>query len=157
MATLDNERGFTLVELMVTIAVLAIVTSIAIPSFSSIILNNRIAGTTQNIQSTLALTRSEAVKRNKPVRICRANSDLDDCAANGVNWGSGWLVKVDDEILKIGNPSSGIEVTGPGGTVEFLGSGMARATYEFDIKGKDQTRKLCITRSGTVKEAASCS
>lgn len=157
MPKLQNQKGFTLVELMVTIAVLAIVTSIAIPAFNSTILNNRVSGTTQNIQATLAMARSEAVKRNKSVMVCRANSNQDACASNGTNWSSGWLVISDGEVLRVGTPSASIDVTGPNTAVEFRGSGMARITYEFDIQGNNQTRKLCIARSGAVKEASSCS
>jgi type IV fimbrial biogenesis protein FimT len=76
--------GFTLVELMVTIAVLAILLSIGIPSFSRMMASSRMATQTNEIVAGLNLARSEAVRRGHPVSI-RA------IAANG-SYAGGWLI-----------------------------------------------------------------
>lgn len=69
-----NLRGFTLIELMVVIAVLAIISSIAAPSFKSFIANTQIRTTAESIRNGLQLARIEAVKRNQKVSFT-LNSD----------------------------------------------------------------------------------
>lgn len=62
--SLRRQNGFTLVELMVTVAVLAILSTIAYPSFQSTIRSNRVATTTNELIASLALARSEAIKKH---------------------------------------------------------------------------------------------
>ena len=67
-------RAFTLIELMVTIAIFVIVVSFAIPSFTSMIQNNYSLSISHDLISSLKFARSEAIKRNSPVSLC-ATSD----------------------------------------------------------------------------------
>ena len=144
--------GFTLIELMVTIAVLAIVISIAIPSFSTVLLNNRVSTTAHAVQSSIQVARSEAVKRKKTVTLCRANSALDECE-DGIDWNSGWLLVLGSEVLRVWQPSSGLTVTGPEKGIDFLGNGMIRAPGKVSVKGQGRTDGAAVdfTRGGSVK------
>jgi prepilin-type N-terminal cleavage/methylation domain-containing protein len=63
-------RGFTLVELMVAIMVLAILLGLAVPSFRDASLGSRLAGYANDMVASSQLARSEAVKRNRLVVIC---------------------------------------------------------------------------------------
>lgn len=65
-------RGFTLVELMVTLALVAIIMGLAVPAFTALIERTRITSAAMDIRTALALARSEAVKRSVPVRLCHA-------------------------------------------------------------------------------------
>ncbi|WP_237060495.1 GspH/FimT family pseudopilin [Microbulbifer sediminum] len=85
-----NQRGFTLIELMVTIAVLAIVVSIAAPNFATMINNNRSAALGEELAGAFNFARSEAVKRGDRVSICASN-DGATCSAAGT-WDQGWIV-----------------------------------------------------------------
>lgn len=67
-------RGFTMVELMITIVIAAILTAIAIPSFRNIILSNRLTSTANDIVSAINVARMEAIKLNAPVQFCSNSS-----------------------------------------------------------------------------------
>lgn len=157
-----SNTGFSLIELMVVVAILATLVTIAAPSFSSIINNNRIDSTWRNVHDSMQFARSEAVKRNGKIEVCVANADQDACAADTTDWSSGWLVvhgrgSADFEVLKVGEPIPGIEVGGPSGTVEYLGMGAPKTSYAFTVTGRDKTKNLCVRSNGSIKEVASCS
>lgn len=118
-------RGFTLIELMVTIAVLAIVIAIAAPSFTSVIQSNRTTALHHEILGALQLARSEAVKRRSDVIVCRSE-DMEDCS-NGADWTVGWIVKdvAGDEVVKVWDSVTGMALTGPLPGLVFHSSGMA--------------------------------
>ncbi len=87
-----QQQAFTLIELMVTLAVLAIVLAVAIPSFNTQIQNNRSLALGEDFTTALSFARSEAVKRGGPVTLCASNAAQADC---GNDWDNGWLIAVD--------------------------------------------------------------
>ena len=78
-----DSRGFTLIELMVTLSVLAIVLSLAAPSFASLLASNRMSTQTNEFMVALNLARSEAVRRAQPVTLLATNAN---------NYSKGWTV-----------------------------------------------------------------
>lgn len=90
--------AFTLIELMVTLAVVAVLAAIAVPNMRSIIQNNRIMTQTNNLLSDVNLARSEAVKRAVNVVICTWNSTATptapSCNGSG-NWSTGRIIWAD--------------------------------------------------------------
>lgn len=68
-----KQRGFTMVELMVTVGVLALLTALAAPTLRGVIENGRIRSAGQSLQNGLALARGEAVRRNTRVQFVIAN------------------------------------------------------------------------------------
>lgn len=82
-----------MIELLVTIAVAAVLMSLAAPSFQALIASNRLSGKTNELVTTLNLARSEAIRKGKRVVVCRS-ADGTSCAASG-DWSSGWQAYVD--------------------------------------------------------------
>lgn len=87
--------GFTIIELMVTIAVLAIIATFAVPSFRDVIISNSVASDRDELFVTLNFARSEAIKRGRAVTVCKS-ADGSSCD-NSLSWNAGWLVFQDDD------------------------------------------------------------
>jgi len=84
--------GFTLVELMIILAMLVILTGFAAPSYNRLVASQRITGEVNRFVGTLHLGRSEAIMRNQRVVICQQQAD--SCTSNG-GWQYGWFSFVD--------------------------------------------------------------
>ena len=93
-------HGFTLIEMLVVIAISAILVAMAIPSFQGTIRSSRISGAANSFIAAIDLARSEAIRRATSVTVCRStnadtvNANCSDVAANGYagnDWASGWI------------------------------------------------------------------
>ena len=84
-------RGFTMIEMLMTIAIAAILMAIAIPSFRYITNANRIAGEMNGLLGDLQLARAEAIKDGHAVTVCQSSDGL-SCTTNWNSWQSGWIV-----------------------------------------------------------------
>lgn len=87
-----RNRGFTLIEMMVTVAILAILIAAVTPSFRGLLRDNQAATQANALVTSLMLARSEAIKRNAPVVMCRSNTGT-SCA--GSDWADGWILWAD--------------------------------------------------------------
>ncbi len=98
---MENQYGFTIIELMIAVALIAIVAAIATPSFSFMITNNRMASEVNQFVGSLHFTRSEAIKRGENVRVCTSVDGASGDASN--DWTNGWIVIVDSSstVLKV--------------------------------------------------------
>jgi type IV fimbrial biogenesis protein FimT len=82
--------GMTFMELMVVMALAAVLLTVAVPSFTAVINTSRQATLANTFLTSLHLARSEAIKRNTRVALCKS-ADGASCAANG-RWDQGWIV-----------------------------------------------------------------
>jgi len=89
-----GSAGFSLVELIITMSIAAILLTLAVPSFSTLIKDNRQVTQANDLITTLTLVRSEAIKRGTRVTACKS-ADGASCAASG-GWEQGWIAFVDD-------------------------------------------------------------
>lgn len=122
-----NVRGFTIVELMITILVLSLLAGIGVPAFQSTVMNNRMTSQINALVTSLNQARSEAIKQNRDVVVCRS-TDSSSCAGSGSSWGQGWLVFVDE------NENGSID----GGGNNCDGSGDCKLSVQSTLSGNIQ-------------------
>lgn len=122
--------GFTLVELMVTLAVLAVLLGIAVPSFQDITNRNRLTAVTNEMVGAIQLARVEAVRRNARVVFCPTNNGT---SCGGANWLRSIVLAPGGEVVReINFEGAGLIVLGSsnvaiGNQISFGASGFARA------------------------------
>ena len=154
---LNRIKGFTLIELMIAVALAAIIITMAAPSFNSAMKKNKIVAETNELIADINFARSEAVKRSMPVVLCRSASPSNaspSCSGSASNWSSGWLVfadtdgdnsyaPADDVLIRIGNQEL---VYNPDGTTATGGNVAVFAIC--DDRGKDHGRQVQISATG---------
>lgn len=163
-----NNSGFTLIEMMVTVAIVGIFASIALPSFSRLIESNRINTATNELISNLLLARSEALKRRNTVTVC-TSSDQQSCI-DSADFSQGWIVFQDcdgdnttgetvgtcvEDVVKVSDGFDSLYMTNQNvNKVSFGFSGrLAGNTSTFHI-GKDEDNKkknVVLSRIGRVR------
>lgn len=163
------ESGFSLIELMVTLAVAAILLSLALPSFTDAMTRSRIATVSNEFIAAVMYARSEALQRNSIGGIC-ASTNKTACAGE---WSDGWIVWADidrdgvlgaGEVLRIGTVSPKDSMTTPTVTaIEFGARGMptvgvtSASEPVFAIEpddcdaGEQMRRELTVTFTGQVR------
>ena len=92
---MNTSDGFSLIELLVTVSLVAVVLALGIPSYQSITTSNRMAGEMNALMGDLQVARSEAVKQGSTVTICPTSSAAAPYAcSNSGNWSGGWVIFV---------------------------------------------------------------
>lgn len=158
-------RGFTLVELMVTIAVMAILLGIAIPSFTEMTLSSKLRSYANDLVASANLARGEAIKRNAVVTLCVSTNGT-SCAASG-GWEQGWIVLSGTTVIQRQQAAaSGFKISSAAINIGFqpAGVGTTQATLvvcRATPSVGSQERVVSISATGRTSVAkttnASCS
>ena len=168
-------RGFTIPELIITLGVAAIILSTAVPGVSTTIKDNRLATRVNDVITDIHFARSEAVKRDVRVILCRSsnpNADPPSCneGSPGYTWTGGYLIFADDGqatnsvynagsdiLLRRGQAAtSGVKMStndnwnrnlefNPNGSLHEGGIGIMSIC---DDRGKEEGRQIVVSLSG---------
>lgn len=144
----DRYSGFTIIELMVTLVVMAILVTMAAPSFQNFVANQRVKTDTNDLMVSMLFARSEAIKRNEDVTVSAVDN----------NWADGWLVTDGGgNTLRSQGPLANTLVNSGGtGSVAFNRSGRLSGggivTFSLcDDKDKATKRVLTISLTGSAR------
>lgn len=148
-----------MLELMVTVAIAAILLVVAVPSFQNFSISSQRADASTSLFAALQRARSEAITRNSPVILCQWNyysTGPAQCDTNaGGSWDNGWIVMTSDGIFSAGGEPDAnaevLQVSNPIGDRIDIATSRANSGYVmFDNSGRpDETANFTICASGT--------
>jgi len=149
--------GFSVIEVMVTIALAGLLATMAVPAFNNFVLNDRDLGQINALVASFTYARSEAIKRNEGgIRICPS---VDGMRCGGAAWAKGWIV-----VDTIGGPPlqyvpafAGSNTLMPGDTsttgVTFSSTGLVSTAIRINVcdpRGASYARDVEITATGRI-------
>ncbi len=147
-----QKNGFTLLELMITLAVASILLSVGVPSFRGMMLDNRLVNEANQFVTAVNLARSAAVRYQRNATVCMTtnyNAAVPTCGGSN-NWGRGWIVWVDKDRDGATDANEIIAVHEPiAGSITMVSSAASAFTYNargFSTTGGDNI-SLCDDRS----------
>ena len=150
---MKRNKGFTLLELMVTVGVAAILLSVGVPSFRSVIMDNRLVRDSNQFVASINLARSSAVRFQRNATICPSanfNAAVPTCAAT-TDWSNGWIVWVDKDRDGATDANEILAVHPPIDDTTAFSSATA-ALFSYDARGfgasPADNLTMCDNRSG---------
>lgn len=127
-------KGFTVIELLIGIAVLGVLASLSVPSMRNLVISQRVKTAASDLHVSLTLARSEAIKRNAAVLVEPVNT---------ANWALGWSVKAGTETLSTQQAYPNVVFTGPAASVSYVGTGRVSgvtAAISFAVRSDTATQ-----------------
>lgn len=170
-------KGFTLMELMMTLAIAAILVTVAVPSFRTFIQNSKLTKQVNLLAASVATARGEAAKRGARVVLCQSNNSTaatPDCDGTAGTWSNGWVVFVDSnnnltvdvpaDVLAVFHAEQGVDMlTDVGTTLAFNSDGSTTAgdAVSFavcDSRGLNHGKEMTVATTGRAssKDATTC-
>ena len=160
---MHTPRGFTLMEMLTTLGVVAILSTLAAPTFSDLRLNSSRTAAVNGFFHALFLARSEAIKRGAVVSLCKSRDGQRCVAGAGAQWTDGYVVFVNsdrDEPAQIDRGEAVLQIVEPWATGRITANresfsfrpytqGVVNGTVVFcDMRGADQARAIIISHTG---------
>lgn len=150
-----SNRGFTLVELMIAVAVIGILAIVAVPSMTALINNSRTTGQTEELVGALQLARAEAIRRNARVTICPGTGTT---CSGSTSWDS-WTMfgrdntSADTDVIRGTTVATGMTVTSSVDRFVYKPSGMIDGQQKLEVAKSGDKRCITVLISGVVSVA----
>lgn len=134
-------RGFTLIEMLVTMTIIALMLGIGVPSFQSFVAGQKVKTASHDLMTALVLARSEAIKRNADVTVAPLTADT---------WVSGWTVTAAPSATMILQQQalSGVTITLAPSTIVYKANGRPTVSSKFEVAGSSATKCVKIDLTG---------
>lgn len=146
---MNSNRGFTIIELMITVAVAGTMLALGVPAFGDWMKSSRMVTQTNNLVTSIQLARAEAITRNDTVRI--------EPFTTGTDWSGGWQV-VDvssGDVIRVFDAVNGSTLTSTSGTISFNDDGSINTPVTLTLRANtcdgDYQRFIRIIASGVYR------
>lgn len=134
--------GFSLIELMIALAILSLLLGVATPAFNGMVAGQRVKTAAADLHTSLLQARAEAVKRNQRILIR---------PASGEGWSDGWVIPNPATPASDVNPifrhriASGVEITSAAAQIEFRPNGRTTAAATLEVESSvDSSKTRCV-------------
>lgn len=165
MRIMSKENGFTLLELMVVLAVSAVVLSLGVPGFRAIVQDSRMVADTNQFVSSISLARSSAVRHQRNATICTSSdyAQPTPTCSGSTDWTNGWVVYVDkdrdgtidaDEVVSVQAPlDDGVTMTAAAANrftynAQGFGQSAGDSLLRCDGRSGETGRRIAINAAG---------
>lgn len=135
--------GFSLIELITVIALLAVLMGIGMPAFRDMVADQKVRTVAASLHSSILIARAEAIKRNRTIRLRPATDEA---------WGDGWLIPNPASINSDTTPvhrerlNAAVTITSAATELDFRPSGRASGSVTFELESTtDATKKRCVS------------
>lgn len=167
---IKKSNGFTLIELMLTLAIAVILLTVAVPSFQQSIRNNRTTTQANEVFTAFSMARMKAIEQGETVTVC-SSSDQASCSGS-TDWKTGWIAFTDEDgdqtrdgtdcgaaltddcLLRVwGALKSDAVLTGSASFIELIADGRANAALTITLKassscGTNEQRTISVASTG---------
>lgn len=147
----QGHGGFTLLELMITLVIAALLVAIAVPSFDDVTLSGKLSASANDLVAGVALGRSEAIKRNSVASMC-VSANGSSCGSGP--WEQGWIIIAGGTVIqKHPAAPSGLKVTSSVTRIDFQPSGVGNTQASITVcralpKPGLQERVISVSATG---------
>lgn len=143
-AAVAAQQGFSLIELMVVLAIVALMASIAVPSFTRMIRSQKVVGASSAVMTAFSVARTEAIKRGTAVTICATdapNAAIPACSG-ATNWEKGWFIFTGAaeadlsaaSLLQVGMGMDGVQIVAASSSVSYDKRGIPTIGAAIDVQ-----------------------
>lgn len=138
MVSAARQSGISMIEVMITVAIVAVLAAVAMPGMTSLIASQRLKAASSDLYTSLLLARSEAIKRNTEIEISPSAS----------GWAGGWTVARADgegEPMQVHGAFPAITISGPD-SLSYTGNGRLEGVTspEFELSGEGTDNLRCV-------------
>lgn len=147
-----HRKGFTLIELVTTLAVVAVLLAVGVPGFGDALARLRVQTAMHRVSTDLAMARSSAIMRRSPVVAC-PGTGMSGCHGDA-DWSRGWIVFADpdgnrrpdavSDLLRVSDPPSG------SGRTLRLGATRNFVRYQRDGRSAGTNLTVRVCSGGTL-------
>lgn len=153
---MQKESGFTLVELMIVLAIIVILTTIVAPNFGPFVQEGRMDSIQNRLLSTISLARSEAIRQGRQTTVCPRNTteNMSNYTC-GNSWANGWVVVVNAAVVRVEEPPAAA-ITLSGGNLVFESTGSLDGGNDICFSADDgdsdtDVRYLQVNQFGRIR------